>query len=242
MKQKPSTVIQTATDVRLKDHLPDLVGLGPKGLAQLESDYPKSELRDGELTMDGTLRERADGLLALEPRARKHISNQYVDRFLEDCLEVLEIDNGRAGHYHPDFNLRARVHGGACGIEPVKPAWEYPQPLRDALSDLRGYNLMTNIGQSGCYSCGCFATQTLTDDLEDEGVSVLGYIGFSSQKNPDFPSINYESYDSDSISDKELGYLILSTLEEHGIPYEWEEDDSKTIKTYPDAKKRRYTI
>lgn len=241
MRQTPSTVVQTATDVRLRDHLPGLVGLGPKGLTQLESDYPYSDLRDGELTMNGTLRERADGLLALEPRARKHIANQYVDRFLEDCLEVLGIDEERAGYYHPEFNLRARVHGGACSIEPVKPARHYPQPLRDALADLRGHNLVTNIGQSGCHSCGRAAAQTLTDDLDDDGMSVLGYVGFSAQKNPDCPFLNYESFDSETISTEELGYLVLSALKKYDVPYEWEEDESKAIETYPGSGTRRWT-
>lgn len=228
-----STVAQRATDVRLRDHLNDLVGLGPKGLTQLESDYPYADLRDGELTMDGALRERADGQLMLEPRVRKHISNAYVDRFLEDCLTVLSIDGDRAGYYHPDFNLRARVHGGACGIESVKPSWHYPRSLLDAMADLRGYNLVTNIGQSGCNSCGGAAIQRLTDELEDHGTSVLGHVGFSAQTNPENPYLNYGSFDSEAISTEDLGYLVLSTLEKHDIPYEWEEDESKAIEAFP---------
>lgn len=222
MSQKLSTVARRATNVRLRDHLNDLVGLGPKGLTQLESDYPYTDLRDGELTMDGALRERADGQLMLEPRVRKHIRNAYVDRFLEDCLTVLGIDEDRAGYYHPDFNLRARVHGGACGIEPVKPTWHYPRPLLDAMADLRGYNLVTNIGQSGCSSCGTAAIQNLTVDLEDHGTPVLGYVSFSAQASPQNPDINFRSFDSETMSTEDLGYLVLSTLENHDLTYEWE--------------------
>lgn len=115
------------------------------------------------------------------------------------------------------------------------------QPLRDVMADLRGYNLVTDIDQSGCHPCGRAAAQTLTDDLEDEGMSVLGYVGFSAQKDPDCPFLNYESFDIETISTEELGYLVVSTLEKHDIPYKWEEDESEATETYPTVRKRRYT-
>lgn len=239
MTQKPSTVAQSATDVSIRDHLEDIVGLGPKGLSQLESDYRYADLHNGELTLAGALRERADGLLALDAQVRKQVSNTYVDRFLEDCLEILHIEDTRAGYYHPEFNLRARVHGSACSIEPVKPSWQYPRTLLDVMADLRGYNLVTNIGQSGCGSCGGYGINQLTDELRDNGTLVLGYAGFSAQASTEAPFINYQSFDSSSVSTEELGLLIQSTLQEHGVTSDWEEDESKSIETYPGKRTRR---
>lgn len=104
------------------------------------------------------------------------------------------------------------------------------------MADLRGYNLVTNIGQSGCGSCARPAIETLTDELEEDGTSVLGYVGFSAQYNPETPNLNYGSFDSEKISTEDLGYLVLSALEKHDIPYEWEEDESKAIEACPETR------
>jgi hypothetical protein len=238
MSNMPSLAVQAATDVRLRDHLGDLVGLGPKGLDKLESNYPYTKLRGGELTMDATVRKRADDSIALEPPVRKHISNQYVDRFLEDCITVLDIDDDRAGYFYPEFNLRARVHGTACGLGSVKPAKQYPHPFLDAMADLRGYGIVTNIGQSGCSSCAGPGIERLIDDLEEHDSDVLGYAGFSAQQNPDSLSTSYWTFDEVGVTTEELGYLILSTLDKHDVPAAWDGDTSVAIEAYPDKRTR----
>ncbi|MFC7209326.1 hypothetical protein ACFQL3_02195 [Natronoarchaeum sp. GCM10025321] len=233
MSQWNSTVEQQAKDTRLRDHLNHLVGIGPKGLTQLESRYWQRDLRGGELTLYGTLRKRVDGQFALEPLPRRRLSNEYVDRFLDDCLELLGVDDDLAGYYYPEFNQRARVHGGACGIESVRRLHHYPQQLLDAMADFRKNNIVTNIGQSGCESCGDPATQNLITELKTDGTPVLGYVGFSAQKNPKSPYLLYDSFDTEALSIQDLGYLIVSILEKHDVPYNWGGSGSKAINTYP---------
>jgi hypothetical protein len=228
-------VEQQAKDVLLRDHLNALVGLGSKGLTQLESRYWHTNLRDGDLTLYGTLRQRADGQVTLESLPRRHLSNEYIDRFLDDCLELLGVNDDLAGYYYPKFNQHARVHGGACGIESVRPAHHYPEQLVDAMADLRKNSIVTNIGQSGCSSCGSAAASNLADELRNEGIPVLGYVGFSAQDNPDSPYLAYDSFDTETYSAQDIGYLIVSILEKHDIPYQWNGSDSKTINAYPTA-------
>ncbi|NIC01028.1 hypothetical protein [Halobacterium sp. R2-5] len=229
MLQKPSTNAVAASNIVLRDHLDDLVGLGPTKLEQLEAKYAQVGSNTGPLTLAEVLRERRDGLLALGPPARKLISNPYVDRFLDDALELLDIDLGYAGYYHPDFNLRARVHGGTCKIETVNPLRCYSLPFRDAMADLRGHSVVTNIGQSGCHSCGGPAIENLVEELEDAGTEVLGAVSFSAQNDPDSPSIGYESFDTMTMSDEDIGHLIAEMLERQQISYDWSGDESQAI-------------
>lgn len=222
-------VEQQAKDILLRDYLNDLLGIGSKGLTQLESRYGDTDILSGELTLYGTLRKRVDGQFALEPLARRHLPNEYVDRFLDDCLELLGVDDDRAGYYHPEFNQRARVHGGACTVESVRPSHHYSQHLLDAMADLRGDNIVTNIGQSGCRVCSMKPARNLTHELEGDGTPVLGYVGFSARENIVGPYLAHESFDTETISMAEFGYLVVSTLEKHDIPYYWNGDEKDLI-------------
>jgi len=125
------------------DHLSDLVGLGPATLADIDSRGLRTDadlLRVADL-----LRRRNDGTIALEPRVRRRVSNQYVDRLLDDALAFIDQSTPSPGYFHATYNLRGRKHGGACSIEGIKPPSHYPRPLLDALADLRGNHVITNI-------------------------------------------------------------------------------------------------
>lgn len=229
MLQKTYLNAIAASNIVLRDHLSDLTGLGPEKLKQLESKYPHADPDTNPLTLAGVLREREDGLLALHWRVRRLISRPYVDRFLEDAVEILGVAGENAGYYHSKFNLRGDEYGGACGIEGVKPPVAFQPAFRDAMADLRGHNVVTNIGQSGCCSCGRAAIGNLVDELEEGGTDVLGYVSFSAQHDPDNPYIGYTSLDAGTLSTEEVGDLVASSLEQHGISYNWDEDDDVAV-------------
>lgn len=214
----------------VEEHLDDLIGLGPASLDKLY----RYRLRDdsGPLRVADLLRERNDGTTALEPRVRRFISNRYVDRLLDDALDLMEDSSVTPGYFNAPYNLRGRQHGGACGIEGIRPSNHYPRPLLDALADLRGEYVVTNIGQSGCWSCGCAAIDVLRESLEADNMPVQGYVGFSAQANPERPFINYESFDDDWRDTRELGRLITSSFELHNVPFTWNGDPDRTIQAY----------
>lgn len=220
----------------VEDHLNSLVGLGPTSLTDLQRrglQKQSERLRIGDL-----LRERADGTIALLPCVRRHLSNQYVDQFLDDALALLDEPDLDPGYFNAAYNLRARQHGGACGIEGVKPDHHFPQPLVDAMADLRGAKIITNIGQSGCYSCGLPAVDRLRETLESDGQTVIGGTGFSAQTPCDRPILHYGSFDDVPITTRELGQLITTTFDAHDVPYEWTGDPDTTIETYPKRRPR----
>lgn len=220
----------------VEEHLDDLVGLGSASLDDLLS----CRLREdpGPLRVADLLRERNDGTIALVPRVRRLISNRYVDRLLDDALVLMDDPSVTPGYFNAPYNLRGRQHGGACGIESVKPSHHYPRPLLDVLADLRGEFVITSIGQSGCWTCGCDAIDVLRESLEADDMPVRGGVGFSAQANPDRPYINYESFDEDWRDTRELGQLIASLLDLHDVPFNWNGDSDRAIRAYPDAQKR----
>lgn len=233
MVQTPSAAGQVPFTTPLQECLDDLVGLGPKGLQLLEENFSTGYYRTDPLTFNDILRQRADERYTIETGALGKIPNRYLDRFLMDCLDVLGLDGDLAGFYYPEFNLCARVHGGACKLGSVKPTQHYPDALVDAMAELRGRNVITNIGQSGCHSCSGPAIDRLVEDLEEDGVPVLGFVGFSAQANPEAPYLHYESFDSETMSTETLGRVICSSLTAHEVQYEWTEDGSKSIKALP---------
>jgi len=226
---KPSLPADTPV---VEEHLSDLLGLGPASLADL--DTPEHRTDPGPLQVADLLRKRNDGTIALEPHVRRRVSNQYVDRLLYDALAFLKQPTASPGYFHPSHNLRGRQHGGACGLEAIKPAHHFPRALLDALADLRGDYIITNIGQSGCFSCGRAAINTLREQLEAEGTHIHGRAGFSAQSNPKNPVIRYEGFDDKYLSTRELGQSITAALDAHNVPFDWDGDPTITIQTYPD--------
>lgn len=218
----------------VEEHLSDLVGLGPVSLDGL---YRRGLRDDSDpLRVADLLRQRNNGTIALEPVVRRHVSNRYIDRLLDDALALLDDLSATPGYFHAPYNLRGRQHGGACGVEGIKPTQHYPCALLDALADLRGEDVITNIGQSGCFTCGCAAIDVLRDSLEADDIPVRGRAGFSAQTNPESPTIRYESFD-DTLTTKELGQRITTMLDAHDVPFDWDGDSERTIQTYPDTRK-----
>ncbi|WP_312908211.1 DUF6891 domain-containing protein [Natronosalvus caseinilyticus] len=217
----------------VEDHLTDLVGLGATSLADLN--HRGFHNGSEPLRVADILRERNDGTIALEPHVRRHASNRYVDRLLDDALALLADQSTNRGYFYAPYNLRGRQHGGACGIEAIKPAHHYPRALLDALADLRGEYVITNIGQSGCFTCGCAAIDMLHQTLEAENTSVRGRAGFSAQTNSESPTLRYESFDDERLTTRELGKLIAARLDAHNVPFNWDGDPDSTIQTYSDA-------
>lgn len=222
----------------VEEHLDALVGLGPASFTDLQRcglQKRSERLRIGDL-----LRERTDGTIALLPCVRRRLSNQYVDRFLDDALALLDVLDTEPGYFYPAYNLRARQHGGACGIEGVKPAHHYPQNLVDAMADLRGDHIITNIGQSGCYNCSLPAVDRLQETLKADGQTVLGGTGFSAQTPSDRPILHYGSFDDAPLTTRGLGQRIIATFDAHDVPYEWDGDPDTTIETYPKSRARNW--
>lgn len=218
----------------VEDYLDDLVGLGQASLDKLYRYRLRNDF--GPLRVVDLLRERNDGTIALEPRVRRSISNRYVDRFLDDTLALLDDPSLTPGYFNAPYNVRGRQHGGVCGIEDIKPSRHYPRELLDALGDLRGQYVLTSIGQSGCWTCGCTAISVLRESLEADDMPVRGGVGFSAQANPECPYIHYESFDN-KLSTRELGQRIITVLEAHDVPFEWDGDPERSIKTYPNVRK-----
>lgn len=216
----------------VEDHLDNLVGLGPASLDDLRRRRLRKDLCP--LRVADLLRERNDGTIALVPCVRRCISNRYVDRFLDDALALMDDPTATPGYFNAPYNIRGRQHGGACGIEGIRPSHHYPRPLLDGLADLRGEYVVTNIGQSGCWSCGCGAMDVLQESLEADDLPVRGYVGFSAQASPECPFINYGSYD-DNISTREFGQRITAVLKAHDVPFEWDGDSESAIETYPNV-------
>lgn len=216
----------------VEEHLNDLFGLGPAIFNDL--DHRGLQDNSNPLRVADLLRERNDGTIALEPRVRQRVSNRYVDELLNDALALLDDPSTTPGYFHASHNLRGRQYNGNCDIEGIKPSHYYPRPLLDALADLRGEYVITNIGQSGCFSCGCAAIDLFRESLEADNTPVQGRAGFSAQTNPESPTIRYEGFD-DKLTTKELGERITTMLNSHDVPFNWDGDPERTIQTYPDA-------
>jgi hypothetical protein len=205
----------SANHVLIRDHLRELTGLGPTGLQQLHNEeFTFSRA----ISVGDILRQRADGYFALEPFVLETLPDRYVDRFLADCLTLLDVEETYGIYYHPEFNINARTHGGLCEHVRINPLQHYSLDLRDAMADIRGNNIITNLGQAGCPDCTRLTVNAATDRLETDDTEALGYIGCPSQRDPTADALlYYESFDPTVMTTDELRELLTLTLQERNV-------------------------